>query len=942
VPVDQLGFSLLGPVRAWHGHDELELGGPKRRSVLAVLLLNANRVVPQTMIIDGVWGGEVPAGAANLVHTYVSGLRRVLEPDRGTRQAATVLTKAPAGYVMRVTAGQLDLDIFHSLIAQAQACRDAGALSGAARAYAAAQSLWDGPPLAGIPGPLASTERARLTELRLAAVEAKAEVMLELGSHAELVGDLAALAAEYPLRERIKALLMIALHRCGRQAEALSVYSHTRTLLAEELGIDPASELQEVHQRVLAGDPWHMAASGVAKPAAAPVPRQLPSRSAHFVGRAESLRQLNALLDADARTVGTVMITAISGTAGIGKTALAVHWSHQIADRFPDGQLHANLRGFDPAWPPVHPADALRGFLDALGVPQERVPRALDAQSALYRSLLAGRHMLVLLDNARDAEQVRPLLPASPACLVVITSRNRLAGLHTQQGAQLLTLDRLSAEEAGALLARRVGAGRVAAEPQAVAELIESCERLPLALAIVAARAASQPSFPLMALAEELRQASTRLDALDAGEPLANLRTVLSWSIDALDDETAAVFGLLGSTPGPHISLPAAASLIAQPVATTQHLLRRLENGNLLQPQRPGRYRMHDLVRLYAAEQACHAGSQRGREDALRRLAGFYLHTAYQADRLIAPHRPPLATLGDLTPGSGPHHLPGKEAALAWLSSEYPCLMATQELAIARGWYQIVWQLAWALTTFHRRQGRLPEQVAAWQAALAAADQLADPAARALSHVYLGEGCAWAGNHPEALHHIQQALVMLQEAGDVSGQALAHLALTGAWERQGDDRRALAHAARGRQLYQACGNVVLAARALSDMGWYNARLGECDQAQALSREALVLHRQHRDREAVGATLDTLGYVALRAGDSRQALGYYRQALAVFRELGDSYQEAEILHCLAEAHSALGQQDQARATWQRALALYQAQHRAAEAERIEKLIDMCGR
>jgi DNA-binding SARP family transcriptional activator len=588
VSAEQVRYSVLGQVRAWLGDQELNLGWPKQRAVLTVLLLNANRLVTRGAIVDGVWGEHAPASAVNLVHTYVRGLRRVLEPGRGPHEAAALLTGARSGYVLRLDADQLDLDEFQAMLSQARAYRAAGDPGGAARAYTAALALWGGPPFAGIPGPRAGAERTRLAELHLAAVEDQADVMLELGGHGELTGELGALAAEHPLRERIRALQMTALYRCGRQAEALAVYTDTRKLLAEELGIDPGPELQRLHQRVLAGDP--MLAKHARPGTGFPVPRQLPSGPPHFVGRIAELRQLTALLNTTVDAGGTVVISAINGTAGIGKTALAVHWAHQVADRFPGGQLYVNLRGFDPTGAPVQPTEALRGFLGALGVPQERLPVTLNALAALYRSLLAERPVLVVLDNARDAAHVRPLLPGSPACRVVITSRGRLASLVAQEGAHSLTLDLLSPQEATALLAGRIGAGRVAAEPVTVTGLIDSCARLPLALAIVAARAAAHPSFPLTALAGELRQASARLDALDAGEPHANLRTVLSWSADALDSQTAEVFGLLGLAPGPHISLPAAASLIAQPLTRTRALLRELENAHLLQQYTPDRY----------------------------------------------------------------------------------------------------------------------------------------------------------------------------------------------------------------------------------------------------------------------------------------------------------------------------------------------------------------
>ncbi|HEV2372088.1 MAG TPA: BTAD domain-containing putative transcriptional regulator, partial [Streptosporangiaceae bacterium] len=774
------------------------------------------------------------------------------------------------------------------------------------------------------------TEQARIEELHVAAIEDRAEAMLGLGGHRELVGELAALATAHPLRERTRALLMMALFRDGRQADALAVYTQTRTLLAEELGIDPGQQLQQLHQRILAGDPV-LATPGGRPGTGLPQPHQLPPRSAHFVGRSGELHRLTMLLGT---TTGTVLISAINGTAGIGKTTLAVHWAHQVADQFPGGQLYVNLRGFDPSATPLTPAEALHGFLTAFGLPPERIPVTTDERAALYRSLVADRKMLVLLDNARDADQVRPLLPGGPACLVVVTSRNRLISLVSQEGAHPFTLDVLSAEEATALLARRIGADRIAAEPQVAAELIDSCGRLPLALAIVAARAALHPGFPLATLAEELRQVPARLDALDTGDPQANLRAVLSWSVAALSDQAAGVFALLGLAPGPHISLTAAASLIAVPLAKARALLHELEDAHLLQQHVPGSYRMHDLTRQYAHEYACQAQPPDSREAALQRLTGFYLHTAHAAERLLDPSRP-LACLGDPPGGCLPLSLTDEAAALAWLDSEHPCLLAAQQQAANQGWHTVTWQFAWALTTYHRRQARRHDQVTAWRAGLAAATQRGDVPACALAHRLLGEACSRTGEHGEALSHLRQALTLMEGSTDRLTQALIHNSLARAWSRQGDDQQALDHATRALHLHQAIADNALEAYTLGDVGWYHARLGHLDQARTHCDAALRLHRRHGNRLGQAAALDSLGYLADRSGEHEQALGWYQEALRLFRGLRDQYNEAEILDHVAGAHAALGQHDRARDTWRQALQLYQAQHRVSEAKRVEQ-------
>jgi DNA-binding SARP family transcriptional activator len=903
-----------------------------------MLLLSANRVVPQSAIIDGVWGEETPATAVNLVHTFVARLRRVLEPGRARRGEGRIPASSGSGYVLQVGAGRLDLDEFGALVRRARAHRHAADLAGAASEYTAALALWRGPPLAGIPGPLADTERTRLEELRLTVALERAEVMTEVGGHDEVAGELSVLAAGHPLQERIVALLMTALCRSGRKAEALDVYMRTRTLLADELGIDPGSELQQLHQRILAGDTPGDGVGTADPMATGMVPRQLPAGAPHFVGRTAQLRQLTALLDeAAAGPGGMVMISAINGLAGVGKTALAVHWSRQIADRFPDGQLYVNLHGFDPFVTPTHPCDALRGFLQAFGLAPDRIPQALDDRAALYRSVLADRRVLVVLDNARDTAQVRSLLPASSGSLVVVTSRNRMVSLVVGEGAHPLSLDVLSREQAAALLVRRIGS-RAAAEPRLVAALTGLCARLPLALAIVAARAVSDPQLPLVAMAAELREASTRLDALDTGDPQTNLRAVLSWSTDALNSQASGVLALLSTAPGPDISLPAAASLAGQPLTRTLAQLRELEDANLIIQHAPGRYRMHDLVRLYAAEYAQHIQPRDSRDAALQRLTDFYARTAYTGDRLLAPHRPEPARHGKPDPASNPQPLTSIAAALAWFTSEYPCLIAAQQLAAGQGWHAAVWRLAWALTTFHRRQGRLHDQVATWRAGLAAAEHSADPAVLALAHTYLGAACATAGHHPEGLHHLHEALTCADGARDVAGQALAYSCLTEVWEHRGNDQQALNHATHALRLYQTLGDPLQEARLLGDVGWYHARLGNYGQALAHCRAALPLHRQHDDREAVASTLDSLGYIAYHDGDHLQALAYYQQALIMFRALRDCYREAEILDCLAQAHAALGQHRAARDAWKHAYDLHRTQQRPDVAQRIQQQLD----
>ena len=521
------------------------MGQPRQQAVLGILAMRANRVISRGELVDAVWGQDPPASAEGGIYTYVAGLRRVIEPNRSLRGPGRVLVSSGVGYVLHLVPGQPDAVAFEQDLGRARQLRKAGDLTGAVVALNSALSLWRGIAFAGVPGPFAETERVRLGELRSAAAEERADVLLSLGRHEEVVPDLTAMVADHPLRERMRGLLMIALYRCGRHAEALRVFAEGRRVLADELGIDPGSDLSRIHQQVLTADPALAAPDGPAlvmldgdatgtgsvlgdgrpRPRAegmvTPVPAQLPLDAPGFSGRHEELGILQAMLpaksagsaeaesgSAEAESGQTVPIVVISGTAGTGKTALAVRFGRHVAKRFPGGQLYVNLHGLDPATPPMEPAEALRFFLDSLGVPPYRIPADTEGRSALFRSLLDGKRMLIVLDNARDGAQVRPLLPGSPGSLVVVTSRNEMTGLVAAEGAVPLTLDVLSYAEAREMLVRRLGQDRAAAEPEAADEIISSCARLPLALGMRSARGRSAPGRP--ALTRQCRSWSSR------------------------------------------------------------------------------------------------------------------------------------------------------------------------------------------------------------------------------------------------------------------------------------------------------------------------------------------------------------------------------------------------------------------------------------------------
>jgi tetratricopeptide (TPR) repeat protein len=665
-------------------------------------------------------------------------------------------------------------------------------------------------------------------------------------------------------------------------------------------------------------------------------PRQLPAASDLFVGRHRELDRLTSVVDAAQQPgtgqPGAVVVTVIGGAGGIGKTWLAVHWAHQQMNRFPDGQLFVDLGGFSPAGRPAPPAAAVRGFLDALGIAPTAIPPEPDAQTAKYRSLVAGKRMLIVLDNAADTAQVTPLLPGSDSCTVLVTSRRHLLGLATTHSVRSLDLDVLNSPAARDLLARRLGVHRLDAEPPAVAALLDTCAGLPLALAIVAARAAAPPQVPLAVLAEELADATARLDALDTGEPNLNLRAVLSWSCRALPAEALRLFGLLGVAPGPDISLSAAAELTGLTPLQTTTLLRVLQAAHLLQQPTPDRYRMHDLIRLHAAEQANQRPEDGGLDAALRRITAWYIRAAFVADRMLDPYRP-ATEIGGPWPEATDATPKDEATAMAWLAGEHSNLLATAQLAADRGWHTAAGRLAWAMDTFHRRRGHRHDNLATWQAALHAADDLGDPTTQALAHLYLGAAYAWTRAHTEATDHLQHALTLAEQTGDVPGQIHAHRALTWTWSLHGDYHHAVEHANHALRLSGTVDNQIWHAIALNQVGWCHAQLGDHDQARTHCEAALTLYRRHHHRNGEADTLDSLGYIAHNTRRYTEALDHYRQALNLLRDLGNTYFEANTWERIGDTYAALGQQDHAQHAWRQALTLYQAQHRTTEADRI---------
>ncbi|MEH1016655.1 tetratricopeptide repeat protein [Micromonospora sp. CPCC 206060] len=666
------------------------------------------------------------------------------------------------------------------------------------------------------------------------------------------------------------------------------------------------------------------------------VPRQLPPAVRHFAGRSAPLAALDALLAEPDGEPGTVLISAIGGTAGVGKTSLAVYWAHRVADRFPDGQLYVNLRGFDPDRPAMGPAEAMAGFLEALAVPPERIPVGLTGQVAIYRSLLAGRRMLVLLDNARDADQVRPLLPSSPGCLVLVTSRNQMPGLIAAEGAHPLALDLLGPTEARELLARRLGAARVAAEPVAVDRIVAASAGLPLALAIVAARAATHPDFSLARLADELDGARGSLDGFTGGESATDVRAVLSWSYRSLDPSAGGLFRLLGLHPGPDLSVAAAASLAGVPIPEVRPSLAALIRANLLTEQNPGRYVLHDLLRVYAVEQSAASDNDGERRAATRRLLDHYLHTAHSADLLLYPHRDhievPAAQPGAARPG-----LRDRDEAWAWLTAEHRTLLAVVALAAGSGSGTHAWQLAWSINTYLDRSGAWQDQSTVQQLALRAAVQVGDRTGQARAHRNRAVACLRLGCFDEAHDHLAQALTLHDALGDHVGAGRTELNLGILAERQGRYRQALDHAQRAFDRFTLAGHAHGQANALNNIGWYHIQLGDHRQALDHCRRALAEHQRIGNRYWEAHAWDSLGYAHHHLGEHAEAVDCYQQALARWREAGERYYEATTLTHLADTRHCAGDPGPARTAWRQALDIFdQLGH--PDAEQVRARLD----
>jgi DNA-binding SARP family transcriptional activator len=860
-------FRLLGPFEI-EATEPVSIPRRRERCLLAVLLLEQGRGVAVERLADLLWDGDPPSTARTTLRSHVSRLRAAV--GSGPVQ----ITKQGSGYLLRTDPASIDAHVFRALVQEARELTEPDRRSKVLRT---ALELWRGPVLADIATGLISDRLgAGLEELRLEALDQRIGADLAAGLHRELIGELRELLATEPGRERFAAHLMLALYRSGRQGDALAVYDENRRILASELGLSPGSELRRLHERILRADPVLELPEQVrvSRPATEPrSPRQLPHDIANFLGREREIAELQALASTG-RPAPTII--TIDGAPGTGKTTLAVHWAHRIALRYPDVQLYLNLRGHGPGGP-ITPAAATETLLRAIGVNNELIPPSVEERSALLRSSLAGREVLMLLDDARDSDQVRPLLPGTGS-LVIVTSRNQLRGLSIRDGADRVTLQRMPQDQAVDLLAAAIGPERVAAERDAAVRLVALCDHLPLALAIVAERA--HRAGTLAEVVAALEQA--RLDNLGTGadDPHTDLRAALSWSYRTLHQDAAAMFRALGLHPANDIGLETAAALADLPVPAAKASLDQLLAAHLVEQRRPHRYELHDLIRLYATEAANSQETDADRETAVRRVLDWYLHAAVAADTQLLPHR----RRDFLAPYRQQRRAPeiaGAMAAQHWFEEEYDCLRAVICWASMHGWAGHAWRIALAMNAYVDRTIPWREAVEFYEAAVRAAKLAGEPIGEAYALNSMGSIHANTAKMELAKAYLERSLEKFREISHDRGQAMV----------------------------------------MGNLGLVHGELGNYDEARRYSSAALEMCEKLNYPRGTAQNLDNLGIALTVDGQYRQAVECHLQAQAINQDLGDAASEASNQHHLGKAYAGLADIPRSTRAFRTAVSIY---------------------
>jgi DNA-binding SARP family transcriptional activator len=960
-------FRLLGPLEVLVDDEWRAIGAPKWRSVLAALLIHPGQIVSADTLISEVWGDDPPARAGNLVSIYVLRLRRLI----GDADNPVLVTRAP-GYQLRVTAQDTDALLFETLVRDGRRAQAAGDPQAAAGLLTEALDLWHGRPLADVPPtPLVDAEAERLSELRLGALELRFTAELALGRHDQAVAELGRLLADHPLREGLWLLLMRALDGAGRHAEALEVYGRARDAISGQLGVDPGAELRQLHAELLAQDSAALTGTisagmvtargpataslvptpggttppsmgGLPAPPYPPRPAQLPADIADFTGRDEQVQRLSELLahagDAASSDPGAVRIAVVAGTGGLGKTSLAVHAAHRARASFPDGQLYVDLLGATPN--PVPPGDVLARFLRDLGVDGRDIGGDEAERAARYRTTLAGRRMLVVLDNARDAAQVRPLLPGTASSAVLVTTRSRMPDLASTR---LVDLNVLDDDDALKLFVKVVGEDRAAAEPEATAELLDACAGLPLAIRICAARLVTRSGWTIAAMATRLRDVHRRLDEMRAGDLAVRASFGVSFaslpaSTDARGIDPDRAFRLLGLWTGPSIPATAAAALFGIGVHSAQDALEVLVDAHLLESVGADRYRFHDLLRVYAAERAADTEDPAERDAAVARLLGWYMRTADAAATAVSPHRYdiPLDPAGDgpAGPGAGPAVLGfgTAEEALAWYDSERANLVAATRQAAAAGLHDIAWRMPASLFSVFNRRGNWADCIATNRIALDSARAAGDRRGEAWVLNTLGDALA-VTRDPEGLVFLEESLAIRREIGDRMGEAQAANNVADAYHELGRPDEALGLHRRALELNREVGNQYGQGVALVNVGYTLLDLGRAGEALEYLQQAQHIFAEMNYLDGAGYAQQILGRCYLSLRRDAEALDCLGQALASLKATGNRRVQAATLKSLGTAQARRGHAEEARASWAGAAAIFTDLGDRAEAAEV---------
>ncbi len=961
-------FRLLGPLEVRVGDDWKGIGAPKWRSVLAALLINAGQIVSADVLIDEVWGGAPPARAANLISIYVLRLRRLL----GDADGSVLVTRAP-GYQLRVAAADTDALRFEAMVRDGRKLFGSGDVQGAAQQLTEALALWQGRPLADVrPTPLVEAETERLTELHLSAIELRITAELASGGYDQVVPEIRRLLADHPLREGLWLQLMQALDGAGRHAEALEVYGQARTAISDHLGVDPGAELRQLHAELLAKDQTGLtgtisvgavetrprkpgagrtraaassdaAAARTRSAGGAPLvtqtPAQLPADVADFTGRDEQVKRLSDLLvgAGTSGATGAVRVAVVAGAGGLGKTSLAVHAAHRIRRKFPDGQLYVDLLGATPT--PLAPADVLARFLRDLGVDGRQVPVDEDERAGRYRTALAGRRVLVVLDNARDAAQVRPLLPGTASSAVLVTTRSRMPDLASTR---LVDLDVLDDDDALTLFNRAVGDDRAAAEPEATAELLEACAGLPLAIRICAARLATRSGWSIQSMASRLRDEHRRLDELSVGDLAVRASFQVSFAsllTTAGPDGVAPAdaFRLLGLWQGASISPVAAAALFGTPEYLAENALETLVDAHLLETSGSERYKFHDLLRVYASERAAADLSGTERDAAIGRLLGWYLRTADAAAEVILPHRYQVPLEADDT-GTPALSFTATDDALAWYDSERVNVVAATRQAAAVGRHDIAWRLPAPLISMFNRRGNWADCITTHRIALQSARQAGNRQGEAWVLNNLGQALGFTHMN-EGIELLERSREIRREIGDRLGEAQSANNLSDAYVVLGRTDEALDLMRLALDLNREVGYRYGEGIVLNNLGEAFLELGRPPEAIDYLQQARRVFAEVESANGAGYALHNLGRAHLDLHQDVEALDCLQQAVVIHTSVGDRHRQAFTLRYLGVAQERCGRVAEANGSWALAAAIFDDLGDAAQAAEIRALLSL---